>query len=209
MGEEYGSAMQHALKEIARQRALVDQGLSMQARLRDRDFIVGTLLVCSVLLASLGGVAFAFAGTGSSVTLFGVKAARATWLGTLAVLTAAVALIELVVDRRGAAQRRAEAVRMLAALKAEYRSPPRPGNEVAEAARLSERYALAMDSVPPIPERSFNRLKAGHLRKVEISKWLSKHPGASYWRGRRAVIKAARKAPAPPTSKLPKGGGES
>jgi uncharacterized membrane protein len=84
-------AVRHALKEIARQRRLVDQMLTMQARLRDRDRVVGTLIVCTVLIASLMGVAFAFAGSGPALTLLGVTATRPTWLGWLAVGTAALA----------------------------------------------------------------------------------------------------------------------
>jgi len=182
-------AVQHALDEFDRQERLVDQGLTMQARLRDRDRVAGTLLVCTVLIASLVGVAVAFAGSGPAVTLLGVTAARSTWLGWLAVGTAALTLVELVVDRRGAAQRRADAVRVLGALKAEYRVPPAAGQEVAEAARLSERYAQVMETVPAVPERSFNRLKAMHLRKVEVSKLLSEKPGMSSWRAGRTIAK--------------------
>ena len=182
-------AVRHALKEIARQRRLVDQMLTMQARLRDQDRVVGTLIVCTVLLASLAGVAFAFAGSSPALRLLGVTAARATWLGWLAVGTAALTLVELVVDRRGAAQRRADAVRLLGALKAEYRVPPAAGQEVPEAARLSERYAQVMEAVPAVPERSFNPLKAMHLRKVEVSKLLSANPGMSYRQARRTIVK--------------------
>jgi hypothetical protein len=183
------AAVQHALDEIDRQERLVDQMLTMQARLRDRDQAMATLLVCTVLIASLVGVAFAFAGSGPVLTLLEVTAARSTWLGWLAVGTAALTFVELVVDRRGAAQRRADAVRVLGALKAEYRVPPARGQEVAEAARLSERYAQAMEAVPAIPDRAFNRLKAAHLRKVEVSRLLSEHPGISHWRARRAITK--------------------
>lgn len=191
-GEAAAEAAKHALAEFDRQRGLVDQGLTMQARLRDRDRVVGTLLICAVLVASLVGVAFAFAGSNPSLTVLGVSATRATWLGWLAFGTAAMTFIELVLDRRGAAQSRADAVRVLGALKSEYRVPPHPGAEVAEAARLSERYEQAMETVPSVPDRSFNRLKAWHLRKVEISKLLSAHPGMSYWRARRVVAKRHR-----------------
>lgn len=184
-----GEATRHALDELDRQRRLVDQGLTMQAWLRDRDRLVGTLFVCTVLIASLVGVAFAFAGSGASLTLLDVTAARTTWLGWLAVGTAALTLIELVMDRRGAAQRRGDAVRVLAALKAEYRVSPTAGEEAAETARMSERYAQAMETVPPVPEASFNRLKAAHLRKVEISKLLSKYPGMSHRQARRMIVK--------------------
>jgi hypothetical protein len=182
------SAARKASEELARQRRLIDQGITMQAWLRDRDRAIGTVLLCTVLIASLLGVAFAFAGNGPSVTLVGLTAARSTWIGWLAILTAALSLVELVLDKRGAAQLREDAVRVLAALKAEYRVPPAQGHEVEEAQRMSERYAQAMETVPAIPERVFNRLKARHLRKVEISKHLSKHPGMSYWKARRAVL---------------------
>jgi hypothetical protein len=187
--------VQRAKDELTRQRRLTDQGLTMQARLRDRNRLVGTVLICTMLIASLVGVAFAFAGSGVRVTLLGITAARATWVGWLTVAIVAMTLVELVVDTRGAAQRRADAVRVLAALKAEYRVPPPVGEEVATARRMSERYAQAMETIPPIPEQSFNRLKAVHLRKVEVSKLLSKNPGMSLSRARRAVAKRHKHGP--------------
>ena len=75
----------------------------MQARLRDRDRLIATVFLCSTLIASLLGVAFAFAGSGVSVTLLGIRAARATWVGWLTVAIMALTLIDLVVDRRTAA----------------------------------------------------------------------------------------------------------
>lgn len=184
-----GDSSRRALEELRRQRRLVDQGLTMQARLRDRDRVVGTSLLCAILVLSVIGVAFAFAGPDHAVTLAGLSAARSTWLGWLAIGTFALVLIELVVDRRGAAQRRGDAVRVLGALKAEYRVPPAAGDEVATAARMSERYAQAMKTIPAIPERSFNRLKAAHLRKVEVSRLLSEHPGMSHRQARTVIAR--------------------
>lgn len=179
--------VQRALDELARQRRLIDQGLTMQARLRDRDRVIGTMLLCAVLALSVVGAAFAFAGADHSVTIFSVTAARTTWLGWLAVGTLVLVLVELVVDRRGAAQRHADAVRVLGALKSEYRVPSAVGEEIAMAARMSERYAQAMETIPAVPERAFNKLKAVHLRKIEISKLLSDQPGMSYRRARATV----------------------
>jgi hypothetical protein len=61
--------------------------------------------------------------------------------------------------------------------KAEDRVPPAAGEEIATAAWVSERYAQAMETVPAVPERAFNRLKAAHLRRVEISELLPEQPG--------------------------------
>lgn len=184
---EHDASRVAALRELERQRRLADQLLTMHAALRDRDQRIAKLLVCTVLIASIVGVAFAFAGTSFTLTLLGVTATRSTWLGWLAIATSAMSLVDLVLDKRGAAQARADAVRALAALKAEYRTPPPAGSEEPAAARMSERYAQAMETIPAIPEKSFNRLKAAHLRKVEVSKTLSEHPGMSHRRAVRLV----------------------
>lgn len=189
--EPQGPAAQEA--ELRRQRRLVDQNLTMQARLRDRAQVTGTVLVCTILVASVVGVAFAFANTSVHVTLVGVTADRSTWLGWLAVVTASLTLVELVLDRRGAAQRRSEAVKALAVLKAEYRTRTEGAAEVERAVRLSERYAQVMDTIPAVPESAFNRLKAAHLRKVEVSKVISEYPGISALRARHVVSKRYRR----------------
>lgn len=176
---------------MARQRRLVDQSASMQAALRDWDRAVGTGLVCLVLIGSVVALAFAFAGGDEPVTLLGVRARRATWLGWLAVGTFAVTLLELVLDPRGAARRRADAVKALAALKGEYRSVTEPVGAT-EAARLTERYGEVMAAVPEVPNVMFNKLKAAHLRKVEVSRILSERPGLSSGQARRALRRHAK-----------------
>jgi hypothetical protein len=88
--------------------------------------------------------------------------------------------------RRGKARRHQDAVRQLAALKAEYRRPLAPGAEAAGRARLTERYQSVMDTVAELPERKFLALKAAHLRKSELSRLLSAHPGMTVRQARRA-----------------------
>jgi len=178
-----------ARAEIDRQRRLVDQAMTMQSALRDWDRALGTSLVCVVLVAALVGVAFAFAGGDQPVAVLGLRARRATWLGWLAVVTFALTLVELVLDPRGAARRRAQAVRALATLKSEYRTAVPHGQARDAAERLSQRYEAVMGSIPEIPDLLFNRLKAAHLRKVEISKILSKRPGLKSRKARRALDK--------------------
>jgi hypothetical protein len=182
------SAIGTLSKENDRQRRLIDQTMSMQAALRDWGRTFGTTLACLVLVASLIGVAFAFAGGSNDVISFvGIHAQRATLLGWLAVTTFAVTLIELVLDPRGAARRRAEAVRALAILKNEYRQTMPSEEAVAAARRLSAQYDEVMRSIPEVPDWQFNRLKARHLRKIEISKILSARPGIGPRRARQIL----------------------
>lgn len=183
-------AEEAARQEINRQRRLIDQITSMQSALRDWDRAFGTALVCVVLIASLIGVAFAFAGGGDqTASILGVDAHRLTWLGWLAVLTFALTLIQLVLDPRGAGRRRAQAVEALATLMGEYRTSVADGQAQETAERLSQRYEAVMGSVPEVPNLLFNRLKAAHLRKVEISKILSGQPGLRLRKARRALNK--------------------
>lgn len=149
----------------------------MHAALRDHADRTTTAITVTLLCASAAGTAFAFAGDDQTVRLLGLQASRSTWLGVLTLVVFFGTLVELVVDRRGAARRHDAAVRLLSDLKSAYREAPDDGDWDAAQARLTERYDQVMDRIPPVPESRFNRLKAQHLRKVEISKLLSERPG--------------------------------
>jgi hypothetical protein len=183
---------QQARREIDRQRRLIDQMMTAHSVLRDRYRRRATAMTCALLAAAVLATAFAFASGDARVVTFGVSAQRSTWLGWFAVLTFAVTLFELVVGWRGSMQRYSDAVRQLAALKTEYRTPPEAGGEIAERDRRSQRYQAVMDSVPDLPERQFVRLKAMHLRKVELSRILSDHPGMTVRQAHRELRKRLR-----------------
>lgn len=183
--------LQALANESDRQYRVVDQMATLQSMMRDRARVQGVLLVCLPLVASAVGIAFAFAGGSDMVAIFGVRAARSTWLGWFAIFTFAVTLVDLVVDRRGCAGRHDDAVRQLTTLKSDYRSLPEPASDAGERVRMTVRYQAVMDASPPLPERHFVKFKARHLRKVEISRYLSSHPGVSARTASRAVRKAA------------------
>lgn len=160
-----------------REARLVDQAASMHAALRDRAALATTVITVVLLSAAVFSIAFAFAGDIKHVTLLGVTAARSTWLGVLAVLTLCGTVADLVTDRRDAARRHDGAVRLLAGLKADYRFSDPAETAADRQTHLTDRYQAVMAQLPPVPERQFNKLKAKHLRKVEISKILSANPG--------------------------------
>jgi hypothetical protein len=178
-------------RQVKNQARIVDQSMSMQSVLRDRDTRIGTAFLCGIIGFSIVGAGLAFAGTEEGLKILGVRAARATWIAWLTIGTTILAIVELIVDRRGAAQRRDAAVRTLASLKAEFAESRATGLSVEKAARLAERYGQAMESIPPVPERLFNRLKSKHLMKIEISKLLSSHPGLSSREARRLIRRKA------------------
>ncbi len=172
---------------VLRQRRLVDQAMSMHAALRDRAAQTSTTITVVLLCASAAGTAFAFAGDNQAVQLLGLQASRSTWLGVLSVVVFCGTLVELVTDRRGAARRHDAAVRLLSDLMSAHREAPVDGDWAEVQARLTERYDQVTDRIPPIPESRFNKLKSQHLRKVEISKLLSEHPGITVKQAQRLL----------------------
>lgn len=174
-------------KEFDRERRVVDQMLTMQAHLRDAYRLAETALTCTILVASTISISFAFAAPGGQLTIVGIRADRTTWLGWLAVATFAVTLVDLVLDLRGSARQRRDAVVHLGNLKSAYYAPIDSADELAAFERLSERYRATMGSIPEIPERRFNQLKASHLRKVELSRLLSQNPGISVRQAKRKL----------------------
>jgi hypothetical protein len=170
-------------KETQRQREVVDLMASAHASLRDGYRRRATIMTCTLLALSVIATAFAFAAGDTHVTLLGQTHDRATWLGWFAVATFTLTLVDLVLDWRGQARRHEDATRQLAALKAEYRKP------AAAHDRLAERYQVVMETIPEIPERRFLALKAAHLRKAELSRILSSHPGSTVRQARRTLKK--------------------
>lgn len=183
-----------AADELKRQRRLVDQMATMQSALRDRSTTQAQALRVSQLVLSVVATAFAFAGSAVDLTLLGVTAQRTTWLGWLAVAILCLAVVDLVFDRSGEAGKRDSAVRQLASLKSGYRVDPNSDEIEEHLDDMTQRYETTMDAVPPVPERDFLRLKARHLTKVEVSRYLSEHPGATARAAARQVRRRAARA---------------
>ncbi|MEO9249144.1 hypothetical protein ABDK96_15785 [Citricoccus nitrophenolicus] len=159
----------------------MDQMITMHAHLRDRAGWWSRSLTIGILVASTVSVALGFSGADMEISFLGIHASGTTWLGWLGVIVFIASLIDLVLDRRGVANQHADAVGRLSELKLEYRDALQKSATHADAAvaleDLNERYRNVMSTITPIPDAEFNRLKARHLKKVEISKLLSRHPG--------------------------------
>jgi hypothetical protein len=91
-------------------------------------------------------------------------------LAFLGVALFAVSVVSLRVDWKEASANHARAAESLGRLKAELRD----ARDV-EDVRL--RTSQVLSDLEPIPDRLFLSLKAKHLRKVEVSKALSRRPG--------------------------------
>lgn len=154
----------------------IDMMITAHSVLRDRRRLWARLLTLGILALSILGLALAFTGD-REVTVLGVSARLQVWVGSISAAIFFLALVDLQVDWKGSARSHAEAFDRLAELKAKFM-----GAEVDDAGAESEvdlrqEYERSMAVIVPLSDRKFVRLKARHLRKVEVSRLLDTHPG--------------------------------
>ncbi|MGO9118866.1 MAG: hypothetical protein ACLQPD_14810 [Desulfomonilaceae bacterium] len=166
-------------QELSRQFRVLDQTLSMHATLGDGySRIAGALdillLACSVVFCATAFASDAF------FTNIGLSAQKGSIVLKFASVAAFFAsLVALRIDWKGKAARHAEAVSRLTETVSMFRTARGsdgtwPEHRVSE---LDAAYWNTMKNIAKIPESQFNRLKARHLRKVQISKMCSSSPG--------------------------------
>jgi hypothetical protein len=166
--------------ELERKYRVLDQLVSMHSRRRDIFKKRALLLNISLLTSSIVLNAFVFAPDNLFAFANISNNEQKLWIGLTSVAVLVLSIIELKVNFEGTAQDHARAAEKLAALKHEFRSAH--GSFDATALKtLSDAYARVFDDIVSIPDREFLRLKAYHLRKVALSKLLSKHPTALFW----------------------------
>src|SRR5882672_5227596 len=165
--------------ELARKFRVLDQTLSMHAALRDRYgrralLVDGLLLACSVVFC-----ASAFA-SDQVLALFGGTPDRVRYLlKAFSVITFMLSVISLRVDWKGlSAAHRQASEKMTGALAVFRRHRRDDGSWDANVTdELDGVYWEAMRNCVSVPDSHFLKLKARHLRKVEISKMLDSNPG--------------------------------
>jgi hypothetical protein len=164
--------------ENERQYDVVDQMLSMHSSLRDRFsrqafWLNVTLLACSVFLC-----AFRFADERVLATIRLTPDSARIAFGIASVLILIISVIELRVRWKEVAGKYGDAAERLATLKGKYRKlyAETKGTDPKRNARLGHEYQKVVKSLPTIPERLFNRLKAGHRFKKLLSQRITAYP---------------------------------
>ena len=172
-------------RENERQYRTVDLLLSMHSSLREkyerRAFWLNTTQIGASMFLSV----FAFV-SDNVLESWGYhpEIARVA-IGLSAILILLLSITEFRVDWKTVASRHSDAGKQLAELKALFRrrfSETRSAGEApATLAELRTQYERTMEDLRPIPERRFNRLKAGHEFKRILSRRLSENPKAPWW----------------------------
>jgi hypothetical protein len=170
-------------KEFQRQRRVVSQTLTGQTSIaqglrRRQQSLTIAILLLSVIAGSL-----AFAGDAHHIDIGIVKATLPTWAGVLSTIVFALALVELVVPRRGDAAAHEDAARQLSLLQAQFQMASVNDEGVVDSGGidLDAEYWRVMNSIARIPNQRFLALKAQHMRRIEQARLLDSAPAAFIW----------------------------
>lgn len=165
--------------EIDRQYRVLKQSMTMHAVLRDRYRLRSLIIDIILLLCSVIFCATTFASDGV-LNKLGVSAEDVRdLLGVASVLAFFASLVSLRVDWKGKAALHKKAVNKMFDLLSIFREVRDEKTQVSRevANDINKAYLDIMRNIPPIPEKVFIKLKARHLKKVEVSKMLDNMPG--------------------------------
>lgn len=167
-------------QEYKRRRKVVDMMLTAHSVLRDRHDRRATGLTLLIMALSIVATGVAFISGESDATVGPFTARVQVWVGILTCVIFFLSIVDLLVEWRRRAWAHEEAAGRLADLKAQFRHARHEGDVVQSDIDLLTEYDHTMDALGalrvPIPETKFNRLKARHLRKIEISKRTTARP---------------------------------
>jgi uncharacterized protein YdcH (DUF465 family) len=159
----------------------VDQSITGHSFLRDK-FSRRAATLSSIILVGAAIVTFLAVSSESIRTYFFLSNSRADYLiGLLGFIVLLCSIFELKISWRERSSRHAEAANALARLKLLITRELASDLALTKArfAEIQQAYENVNDLIAKIPEGRFLELKALHRRKVEMSKFLDKHPGAS------------------------------
>lgn len=173
-------------EEYRRKFRVLDMMLSGHSSLCERYRRRSITLILTIMALSILAATLALKDEDSVRILF-VNLESTEWLAIFSGLIFFLSISELVLDWRGRAWAHEDASRRLGKLKGEFRRAE-VGAEVvkSDGVDLDLEYDHTTSAIIEIPNSSFNRLKAKHRRKVEISKRLDTSPGTPllllHWR---------------------------
>ena len=166
-------------KELDREFRVLNQTLSIHTLLRDKYNGLALILDLSLLACSVIFCATTFAGDDFYSKIGLLPETGRLVLGIASILAFSCSIISLRVNWKGKGANHSEAVKKLSDVAAQFRKEQHENGAWTEGIEenLHNDYWNAMNNIVEIPANKFNKLKAKHLKKVEISKMISSSPG--------------------------------
>lgn len=166
--------------EIQKISRTADMQISAHARLRDYYSELAVLLdVVMLLLAILLNATLFLTSDQGRIAIAGT--AISAWIRWLALILFIFTVLQLRIDWKGTAEKHRQAVSAFTVIKRMCRELALSGKDSDPIAQQTvlDQYRALVENVVSIPEDKFLKLKKHHLVKVEISRYLDGHPGAS------------------------------
>ena len=166
-------------EELKRQQRVTDQMLTIYSLLRDRYARRAICLTLGILGSSVVLVACTFLPE-SALGMVGISSfSTKVTLASFSSLILFLSIAELRVDWEERSRQYGEAADRLAKLKSKYRAAlaDQESTSTSVDEELSAEYDTVLDGLPRIPDKSFLKLKAYHLRKVRLSQMIDKAVG--------------------------------
>ena len=177
-------------EEIERVCRVSDMLCSGHAFLRDKYETLALFLDLLILLSStwLAGLAFVSPDTAKRLAPGNVE--PMLWIGILGVVTFGLSIVQLKVDWKGRSDAHQRSFEIYAEVKRLAQHLLREDGAILRdrCHDILIRYELATQVGIHIPENTFLKVKKQHKLKVEVSKYLDTHPGASIWLTRLKIL---------------------
>lgn len=167
--------------ELDRIRRVSDMLVSGHANLRDRYARWALCLDLTIMALStwLTAIVFIEPRINVKLTPFGME--PQLWVGFLGIFTFFLSIAQLRVDWKGKADAHNRSFDLYSEVKREcgYLLATHEPLTPSSCQRVLARYDLATEVGTHLPEKQFLVQKRNHLRKIELSKHLDKHPSTS------------------------------
>lgn len=168
--------------EILRIKRVSDQLCSGHSALRDKFNSIALFLDIAILSISAWLVSLSFASDELAAALTPFDFSPKIWIGCLAVFALVLSIIQLKTNWKSKADSHARSNEVYADTKREAGyliTADQFSDEDCD--RIFVSYNLANATSIEIPESEFLAQKKRHLRKIELSRHLDKHPHTSLW----------------------------
>jgi hypothetical protein len=165
--------------ELSRKLRVLGQTLSMHTTLRDRYARRALILDLLLLTSSVVFCASAFASDEALSHLGSTPSHVKYVIRVFSVIAFTLSVLSLRIDWKGKSTQHHDAAAKMARAIAIFRRHRQPSGiwEPHCETELDVAYWEAMHNSAPVPEATFVKLKARHLRKVELSRMLDSNPG--------------------------------
>jgi hypothetical protein len=174
--------MQDVDIEILKERKnLIDMMTSMHSELSSKYRNISLVFEVSSIFVSITLLVFLFIDN-TFLTELGIeiKVLRLI-IGAVSIIVTCASIIPYIVDWNGKKTCHDQAFHSLVELKKEWQKFLLIKDQItaSEVIKLEERTNLILNQLTPINNSDFNKLKQNHYMKVQISKFLTKHPFVS------------------------------